>query len=374
MKQKRILFFTNQAPHYRILLFNELSKRLNIKFIFTHENKKIKGLKANYNSVKGIGYKKYKIHLNLIKIIKKEKPSKIILIAPDPLYLIDNLLLYRYCKKHNLPYSIVVGRWKYKKKDLKQKITEPFYSNILKDANFCIAYGTRSEKWLLKKGIKKEKIIKAYNINPSIYENFNKEIKKISKLKNKKTILYVGRLIKRKGVDYLIRAFKIISEKIDNAVLIIIGGGDFYKLGAKSEESYLKKLVKNLGLKNKVIFTGQLSPERIKKYYISCDVCVFPSITTNMGEPWGHVVEEAMSFGKPVIVTNAVGAGEDLIQKNKNGFIVPEKNPTELKKAIEKILNNKKLKQKMGKESLKIIKQKKFSFQEIVKKWEKGLK
>lgn len=372
MSGKKILFIANKCPSYRIPLFNELSKRLNVKFIFTHEKKKIKDLNINYISLKGIGYKKFKINLELIKILKKEKPKKVVLLPPDPLHLIDNLILYLYVKMNNINYSILVGRWEYKEKPLKQKLTEKIHNFILRGADSCIAYGTKTEEWLLKNGVERKRIIKAYNINPHIYKNLNEKRKKTTEFKGKKIILYVGRLIKRKGVDYLIKAFKEIKDK--NTILVLVGGGDFYKLGAKSEEFGLKKLIKKLDLENKVILTGQISYDETKKYYRSADIFVCPSITTKVGEAWGHVVEEAMSFGKPIITTDAVGAAYDLIENEKNGFIVPEKNSKELKKVIEKILNNKKLKEKMGKESLRIIKQKKFRFEEILKKWEKGLK
>ena len=371
MKNK-ILYITNQAPHYRIPVFNELAKKLDIKFVFTHENKKIDGLDANYILMKGFGKGKYKIHFELNKILEKEKPLKVVMLPPDPLHLIDNLILYRWCKKNKVPYVMTVGRWEYKNTSLKQRLTEPFFLKILKKAEYCFTYGTKSEEWLINRKIPKDKIIKTYNINPEIYKNFNEKKNKLHELENKKVILFVGRLIERKGIDYLIKAFSEIKDK--NVVLVIGGGGDFYKLGAKSEESKLKNLVKKLDLKDRVIFAGSISPEETKKYYKSADIFVCPSITLSVSEAWGHVVEEAMSFGLPVITTDAVGASYDLIEEGKNGFIAKERSSEELKNAMEEILNNKKLMNNMGKKSKEIITSEKFSFDSIIKNWEKGLK
>jgi len=369
--KKKILFITNKCPPYRLPVFNELSKKLNIKFVFTHENKIIKELRANYTLLKGIGFKKFKIHPGIIKIIKKEKPTKVVLLPPDPLHLIDNLILYQYCKRNKTPYAIPVGRWEYKNVPLKQKLTEPFYKPILKNAEKLIVYGSKSEEWAINRKIPKSKIVKAYNINPEIYKNFKEKKKKLLELKNKKVVLYAGRLIKRKGIDYLIKAFSKVKDK--EAVLVLVGGGDFYKLGAKSEEAKLKKLVRSLGIEKKVIFTGEVPSEKTSQYYQSADLFVLPSITLDVGEAWGHVVEEAMSFGLPVITTDAVGAAYDLVKEGKNGFVVKENNISELKEAIKKIVSNKRLREKMGKESLKIIKQKKFSFDEIINNWVKAL-
>ena len=372
MKENKILFIANKAPQYRIPLFNELAKRLNIKFVFTHEDKKIKELKADYELVKGVGYKKYKIHFSLINILRKEKPSKVVMLPPDPLQLIDNIFVSEYLKKKKIPFFIVVGRWKYKEKPLKQKITELFHKKILKNAECCLAYGSKSKDWLLEQGVKEKNIEIIYNINPHIYENFDEKKKKLLEFKNTKVILYVGRLLKIKGVDYLIKAFSELKDK--SVVLVLVGGGDFYNLGAKSEEKELKDLIKKLRIEKRVVFTGHLLPEKTKKYYKSADIFICPSITYKQGEAWGHVVEEAMSFGLPVIATDAVGAAYDLIENGKNGFIVPEKNINALRNAIEKILRSKKLKDNLGKESKKIIKSKRFSFKNILEKWRVCLK
>jgi hypothetical protein len=117
MKQEnKILFITNQASHYRIPLFNELSKRLNIKFIFTHEKENIEKLKADHVSLKGKGLGKFRVHPGLKKILKKENPSRVVLLPPDPLHVINNMMLYNCCKKNKIPFSMLVGRWEYKEK------------------------------------------------------------------------------------------------------------------------------------------------------------------------------------------------------------------------------------------------------------------
>ena len=178
-------------------------------------------------------------------------------------------------------------------------------------------------------------------------------------------------MIKRKGVDYLIKAFKLISNKFDKAVLVIVGGKDFYQLDAKIEERKLKKLVRKLNLEKKVIFTGHVPHKKVKKYYQSADIFVCPSITTSIAEPWGFVIEEAMSFGLPVIATDAVGAAYDLIKNGKNGFIVEEKNVKMLAKIMERLLKNKKLRKQLGDRSRKTIK--KINKRKLIKKWKELL-
>jgi len=355
--RKKVIYITNKAPHYRIALWNSLAKDLDIKFLFTHEKGKIKNLKAKHEHAKGFGIGKYKIHFSLIFKALKERPDKVVLLPPDPLHLIDNLLCFFALRIKKCPFSFFVERWEYKNKPLKQKICEPIYRKLLRKANSIIVCGTKSREWVLKQGVKKEKVFLSLDINPSISKNLSIRKRKPLKMRDKKIVLYIGRLIRRKGIDYLIRSFRNLSIKIENALLIIVGGGDFYQLGARSEEFKLKQLVKKLNLQSKVVFTGPLPYYKIKKYYRMADVFVCPSVTTNIGEPWGFVIEEAMSFGLPIIATDAVGSAYDLIENGKNGFVIPEKNIRELTKAIKKILEKESLRKKMGKESKKRIAQ-----------------
>jgi glycosyltransferase involved in cell wall biosynthesis len=358
MKNK-ILFITNQAPRYRIPFFNKLANKTNIRLVFTNEDKKINGLNTDYILSRGFGWKKYKIHFGLKKILDQEKPLKVIMLPPDPLHLIDNLILYNYCKKKKIPFIFWTERWDYFNLSLKDKISNLFHSKMMRKANKIIVSGKKSFDWVKSLDIRETKIVTAPNaseieFNKEDTKKRKKELIKKDNLKNEKIILYLGRLINRKGINYLIDAFSKIDNK--KCVLLIVGGGDFYKLGEKSIEYELKKQVENLNLEKKIIFTGEIKHEETAAYYSLADIFVYPSITEKISEPWGLTLNEAMQFGLPLISTTAVGAAYDLIKNGKNGFFVNEKKSEELKIAIEKILNNEKLKRDMGKKSEEIIK------------------
>ena len=93
-------------------------------------------------------------------------------------------------------------------------------------------------------------------------------------------------------------------------------------------------------------------------YYKVSTVLVLPSITTKTSkEPWGLVVNEAFNQGCPVVTTDAVGAGVGGLVKNEiNGFVVPEKNFKALAEAIDKILNDNSLREKLSKNAKEEIK------------------
>lgn len=369
---KKILFITNKCPPYRIKFFEILQKKTGVRILFIHEKEKL-DVKFKHWILKNIGKNKLKFSLSL----KKELLGKDLIILPptDFGYLFTNIYLYYLCKKKKMPYIIWTERWYYKNIPFRDKISGKLYNIIEKGADAIIVPGKKSFEYYLKRDIKKEKIITAPDA--SIIDYNSKEIHKLKNslikkygLKNKKVILYIGRLISRKGLTFLIDAVSKINNR--NIVLMIVGGGDFYKLGEKNIEKKLKNKVRELHLEKRVLFTGEYPREKLPAFYKLSDIFVYPSITEKIGEPWGLALNEAAQFGLPLISTDAVGSAPDLIRDGKNGFIVKEKDSKQLKEKIEKILESKKLREKMGRTSLKIIK--KFKYEDMVSGFIRAIK
>ena len=139
-----------------------------------------------------------------------------------------------------------------------------------------------------------------------------------------KVILYVGRMIECKGVDVLLNAF---NKQPSNVSLYCVGG--------EPTPEYISCIEK---CQNKnVFFIKHTDLDNLKKYYLAADVLVLPT----RGDTWGLVVNEAMSYGLPVITTNMCVAGNQLIENGINGYIVPVDSPEEIEKSIDSILNDK---------------------------------
>lgn len=115
---------------------------------------------------------------------------------------------------------------------------------------------------------------------------------------NEKIILYIGRLVHEKGVQYLISAMPKIINGYNDTKLIIGGKGGMY--------DELKEQARNLGIENKVYFTGYLSSKEVKKMYKCADIAVFPSTY----EPFGIVALESMLAGVPTVVSDIGGLNE----------------------------------------------------------------
>ena len=135
-------------------------------------------------------------------------------------------------------------------------------------------------------------------------------------------ILFVGRLVEKKGIIYLIRALHEIRDATQTG-LVITGFGP--------EEAALREEVRRLQLDRRVHFTGRQSHEQIVQLLHGCRVAAVPSIIDRHGETEGMptVVVEAFAAGVPVVGSNVDGI-PDVIRHTENGWLCREKDPRDL--------------------------------------------
>lgn len=220
----------------------------------------------------------------------------------------------------------------------------------LNDSEIVCANSTYSKNELIKLGVKDNKII-TLNVPPNFVAHSSdhqtlESIRKKFADTSTKIILFCGRIVERKGVEYLIRAIKEIKNQ--NVHLIIAGGGDLV--------DSLKDLTNSLDLKEKITFFGRATDKELGQLHDISDVFVCPSIIDSKGttEYLGLVIPEAMESGLPVIASS-VGGIVDIIKNEENGLLVPQKDPTAIAKAIELIFSNNDLREKIIENSKKTV-------------------
>ena len=175
-------------------------------------------------------------------------------------------------------------------------------------------------------------------------------IDKKYKIKDKKIILFTGRLTSHKGVKYLVKAAKDINGEV-----FIIGGGP--------EEQYLSSLVDRQGLKN-VHLLKYMSGQELINFYYRADIFVAPSV---WDEPLGLTILEAMAAKTPVIATRKGGIPL-LIKPGYNGVFVKTRNSKKIADACNKLLKNDDLRKKMGENARKTVEEK-FTWKKIALKF-----
>ncbi|TXK73844.1 glycosyltransferase family 4 protein [Paenibacillus sp. N3.4] len=169
---------------------------------------------------------------------------------------------------------------------------------------------------------------------------------------NRKIILFVGRLIPKKGVHHLLNAMRVIIESEPNAVLIIVGGA-FYGSGRLSK--YVKNLYK-LGNKmpQNVRFIPYISHPDIPKWFQIADVVAVPS---GEGEAFGLVNVEAMASGVPVVAARSGGI-QEVIKDGTVGYLIEASRMNEdLPRYILRLLGDAELQRAMGEQGIQRVHQ-----------------
>ena len=156
-------------------------------------------------------------------------------------------------------------------------------------------------------------------------------------IKSKYVLLFVGKLVPKKGLKYLIKAMEHLTKKIDDVELIVIGGGPL-------REALASQATK-IGVGKYIKFIGWLDNDKLPEFYRLSDVVIVPSIVDEKGETEGMpvVIQEALSSGKPVIASRVSGI-PDVIRDGYNGWLVKEKDPLELSNKIAEVLRSSNLK------------------------------
>jgi glycosyltransferase involved in cell wall biosynthesis len=155
-------------------------------------------------------------------------------------------------------------------------------------------------------------------------------------LNNPPTVAFAGRLVATKGIEVLLKAFKITQEIIPDAQLLIAGGGE--------EEDRLRNMTIALNINSAIAWLGHITRSKVEQEFERAWVQVIPS---QWAEPFGNVTTEAMMRGTAVIAS-AVGAQPEIIVDGETGFLVPPGDVSALASKLTLLLSSPQLAEQMG--------------------------
>lgn len=251
-------------------------------------------------------------------------------------------------KKYHVPYVIRFGggdipgfqrrfKWIY-------KFIAPFIKILWENADALVANSNELKRFAENFYHKKPILVIHNGVD---VEKFEIAVKK--EIEKEIRILFVSRLIERKGLQHIIPMLKNIQSLVSSPInLIIVGDGPYREI--------LEKLVEQYDVKDIVQFVGGKEKNELSEYYRNADIFILPSRMEGMP----NVVLEAMASGLPIIMTPC-GGSEELVKKN--GYVVQLEH---FDKAIIKLCNDRNLRLTMGDESRKVA--------EIEFSWEKKAK
>jgi glycosyltransferase involved in cell wall biosynthesis len=282
------------------------------------------------------------VNTSMSKEIENDKPDIIHTIG---LRSFQSIIAWRVSKKLNIP--LVVS-------DQGGLTTHPF----LAESGFFLKTLYKIQDFFIKKIINDASVISVANeYEQKIFSSLNKKsrieiirngvnLKKLVSKHNFKEkyqinsnfILFVGRFSKSKGIETLINAFSIVKNELkDSDIHLVIMGVDF---GYQAE---MEKLIKKLNLSEEIKVIKNPPRDDVISAYGESEFLVLPS----QWELSPLVPLESFAFKKPVISTNSHGIPYT-VQNNKNGILVEPENSLELSNAIMKLLNDSKLREKLG--------------------------
>jgi glycosyltransferase involved in cell wall biosynthesis len=339
MEDFKVMLITNIISPYRTPLFNIIFKKRNFNFKVVilaekernreweiHKNK----IKFDYQVLSGWHLfffrekREIAIHINkgVFKMLFEQRPDVIITSGYDSLAYWQAFLYCKIFKKKYILWNettlLSVGSIR-GLRGLLKKI-------IIKGTDKYIVSGVKAKEYLKHLGAKCGDILTS--IDTVDMEYFRKEVLEYQHNKDffykkekypKIIILFVGQLIKRKGISQVLKALNILGDP--DIGFIIVGNGP--------EERNLKAFCAEKKLQN-IFFEGFQQQEKLFEYYALADVFILPSFE----EVWGLVVNEALASGLYVLSSKYAGASYDLIKEGWNGEVFNPDNVEEIVKLI----------------------------------------
>ncbi|MDO8578294.1 MAG: glycosyltransferase family 4 protein [Dehalococcoidales bacterium] len=184
---------------------------------------------------------------------------------------------------------------------------------------------------------------------------FNPDVPPLEEFQDGKiNILFIGRLEKRKGVGYLLNAFRRLKKEMPNTRLIIAGPGT--RLRGKYEHWVKEWKVDD------VVFAGMVSYHDLPRYYRTADIFCAPAITQ---ESFGIVLLEAMAMGKPIVATNIEGYAS-VVSHGQEAWLVPPKDSRQLSDALAMLIRDEKLRNEMAAKG--IMKAQEYSWERVAER------
>jgi glycosyltransferase involved in cell wall biosynthesis len=347
LKKLKILFLVNIPSPYRVDFFNELGKLSNLTVLYERKLSKTRSLdwhKYNHDNYRAIFLPGIAVKANTalsLKVMKYLNNYDYDLIIVGGYATPTGVLsiLYMRLKKIKFVLSVDGGFINYNEKWYKRKLKKFLISKAYawlstgKLTNVYLEYyGANIERTYIYPftTIYRDEMLKKVT-------NFDEKnaIKMEKGLKSNLMILSIGQFIYRKGFDILLKTFARVKS---NCHLYIIGG--------KPTDEYLK-IIKDYNIEN-ITFIDFLSKEEIAKYYKAADLFVL----LTREDIWGLVINEAISYGLPIISSNKSIAAMELIDNGINGYIVDLDNEQLIANKIDEILLDSNLRFNMSLNSL----------------------
>jgi glycosyltransferase involved in cell wall biosynthesis len=242
---------------------------------------------------------------------------------------------YAGARRRRIPFVLWASVWA-QPRSLSHALALPVTRHIYRDADAVVAYGEHVRRFVAGiRGRDRDVFVAPQAVEPDLFGRSvsGEEVASFRarhRLGDGPLIVYVGRLVREKGVDVLLEAVAGLK-----ATLVLVGDGPLAGDAAAAPRSVL---------------VGPLPRPQLAVAYNAAELAVLPSVPTpRFREPWGLVCNEAMHQGRPVVATTAVGAvAGGLVRHGRTGIVVAPGDPAALAAAIDRLLADPQLRGRLG--------------------------
>lgn len=328
---KKVVIITNAPAPYRVAFFKYIQEReseYSFHIIYASDNREI-GRQWHVGEDELLNHtfldcrvitirrryddRRIVISTGIQKQLKKQQPDIVVCME----YNVTILQAVHWCRAHHVPFLSWSDGTANSERGI-SRLQRFFRRYVIKRASGYISSSTATMEHQISFGARRElchKSLLTVDIEKYLREKPGDDAKG-------KTLLYVGSLIGRKGLDLLLPALALTDEEVR---LVIVGEG--------SEETALRKQADELGLSERIVWRGFLEGDALTECYESCDAFVLPT----REDCYGLVILEAMCASLPVIASKFADGAFDIMEDGVHGRIVDPYQKTELAAAIEEI-------------------------------------
>lgn len=346
----RLAILTSHPIQYQTPLFKKISEHPDIRLTVYFREKK--GALAPYYDkefgenvrweiplLEGYSFKFLSGPLSLARELRASSYDVVMLYGWNSWQSLFAFLLCRIRKIKIFMYGENPLCEERKKQNIVQTIKRTALHFLFRGVSAFLYIGEENKRFYIWLGVPEQKLFyMPYAVDNERWGN--EENTKHKDPEHKPVILFVGKLVSRKRPLDLIRAFAPLD-----------GEGELVMIGEGVLRKELEVYVRDHDIKNAQL-AGFVNQNTLSEYYGKADIFVLPS---GAGETWGLVVNEAMNFSLPIIVSDRVGCAADLVKHGENGFVYPVGDIDKLHEHLEMLVKDRKMRESFGKESWNII-------------------
>ena len=352
----RLVILTEIISPYRIPAFNALAKHedIDLHVIFLAENDPTLRQWLVYKHEIGFSYEvlpswrtrlgEYNVLLNrgLDAALHRAAPEAIVCGGYNYLASWECL---RWAKRNEVPFLLWIESTSHDMRG-RQAVVERLKSKFMRECDGFVVPGKSSSEYVCRFGVSENRIFVAPNAVDT--ELFAREAEiareqatsvRLELAVPLRYFLFVGRLVREKGVFDLLTAYRSLAPQIREQVGLVFVGDGPARLELSAQAATIQPGVVQL--------KGFVQRERLASYYALAEAFVFPTCS----DPWGLVVNEAMACGLPVVCSAVAGCAADLIEDNWNGRVVRTGDVEQITHAMEQLGTNAELRLLMGQRS-----------------------